>query len=65
MMMDGLFVIWLQGYLKKRRHSFSKMTLWCFGAATTASNARSQVDGSKSARLSAMLPSLVQFNGSE
>src|SRR5215472_8133789 len=46
-----------------RRHSFSKMTLWCFGAAVTASNAGSQVDGSKSARLSAMLPSSVQFNG--
>src|SRR5215470_6167589 len=46
-----------------RRHSFSKMTLWCFGAAATASNAGSQVDGSKSARLSAMLPSPVQFTG--
>src|SRR5262249_42182248 len=46
-----------------RRHSFSKMTLWCFGAAATASNAGSQVDGSKSARLSVMLPSSVQFNG--
>src|SRR5215468_8686636 len=46
-----------------RRHSFSKMTLWCLGAAATASNAGSQVDGSKSARLSAMLPSSVQFNG--
>src|SRR5215469_675718 len=46
-----------------RRHSFSKMTLWCFGAAATASDAGSQVDGSKSARLSAMLPSPVQFNG--
>src|SRR5205823_8249317 len=46
-----------------RRNSFSKMTLWCFGAAATASNAGSQVDGSKSARLSAMLPSSVQFNG--
>jgi hypothetical protein len=28
--------------------------LWCFGAATTASNAGSQVDGSKSVRSSAM-----------
>ena len=55
MMMDRLFVAFGSKVTSRtRRRSFSKITLWCFGAATTASNAGSQVDGSKSVRSSAM-----------
>src|SRR6516225_8086057 len=39
MMMDGLFVVGLQGYLE---HAKPLVLERCFGAATTASNAGSQ-----------------------
>jgi hypothetical protein len=65
MMMDGLFVVWLQGHLKHAKPLVLEDDFVMFGAATTTSNAGSQVDESKSVRLSAMLPSPVQLSGSE
>lgn len=49
-MMDRLLVAPSIVTSRTRSRSFSKRTLWCFGAAVTASKAGSQLDGSEFTR---------------